>query len=157
MAFRERIFPTWVRLTAVNRKAMRRNSDRGRLMQTGTVICGAVGLDTDLSFAYQLFALMVCVLIASRLTLRFQVPEISLRRQLPRHATAGEPFEYSIRIINEGHRVERDLGITDNPKVVPPNFEQFQRSKEPGEEVVIDLRRGDSELTISLELDKRPE
>lgn len=30
-------------------------------------------------------------------------------------------------------------------------------SKEPGEEVVIDLRRGDSELTISLELDKRPE
>nr|MCS5575071.1 hypothetical protein [Pseudomonadales bacterium] len=70
MAFRDRIFPTWVRLTAVNRKAMRRNSDRGRLMQTGTVICGAVGLDTDLSFAYQLFALMVCVLIASRLTLR---------------------------------------------------------------------------------------
>ena len=134
MAFRERIFPTWVRLTAVNRKAMRRNSDRGRLMQTGTVICGAVGLDTDLSFAYQLFALMVCVLIASRLTLRFQVPEISLRRQLPRHATAGEPFEYSIRVINEGHRVERDLGITDNPKVVPPDFEQFRRSKEPGEE-----------------------
>ena len=30
-------------------------------------------------------------------------------------------------------------------------------SKEPGEEVVIDLRRGESELTISLELGKRPE
>ncbi len=30
-------------------------------------------------------------------------------------------------------------------------------SKEPGEEVVIDLRRGDKELTISLELGKRPE
>ncbi len=30
-------------------------------------------------------------------------------------------------------------------------------SKEPGEEIVIDLRRGDKELTISLELGKRPE
>ena len=30
-------------------------------------------------------------------------------------------------------------------------------SKEPGEEVVIDLRRGKKELTISLELGKRPE
>jgi len=30
-------------------------------------------------------------------------------------------------------------------------------SKEPGEEVVIDLRRGEKELTISLELGKRPE
>jgi len=30
-------------------------------------------------------------------------------------------------------------------------------SKEPGDEVVVDLRRGDKELTISLELGKRPE
>ena len=30
-------------------------------------------------------------------------------------------------------------------------------SKEPGDEVVIDLRRGEKELTISLELGKRPE
>ena len=30
-------------------------------------------------------------------------------------------------------------------------------SKKPGDEVVIDLRRGEKELTISLELGKRPE
>ena len=30
-------------------------------------------------------------------------------------------------------------------------------SKEPGEDVVIDLMRGDKEVTISLELGKRPE
>lgn len=134
MAFRERVFPTWVRLTAVNRRAIRRNSDRGRLMQTGMVICGAVGLDTDLTYVYQLFALMVCILIAARISLRFQVPDVSIRRQLPGYATAGEPFEYFITVFNEGNRVERDLGITDNPRVVPPGFEQFQRLKEPGED-----------------------
>ena len=134
MAFREKIFPTWLRMTAIERKSRRRYSDRGRLIQTSTVICGVMGLDTDLSFAYQVLALLVCILIASRFSLRFQVPEISLRRQLPRYATAGEPFEYSLTVINEGFRVERDLEITDNPKVIPPDFEQFRRSKEPGEE-----------------------
>jgi len=134
MSFREKIFPTWLRLTAIDRKSKRRYTDRGRLIQTGTVICGVIGLDTDLSFAYQLFALLASFLIVSRFNLRFQIPEISLRRELPRYATAGESFEYSLTVINEGYRVERDLEITDNPKVVPPGFEQFRRSKEPGEE-----------------------
>ncbi len=134
MAFRERVFPTWVKLTRLNRRAMRKSTDRGRLMQTGTLICGAMGLDTDLSYVYQLFALMLCILIAARLSLKFQVPDVSIRRHLPRYATAGEPFDYAITVINEGERVERDLSIADNPRVVPPTIEQFERSREPGEE-----------------------
>ncbi len=132
--FRERAFPTWTRLTTISRRATRRNSDRGRLLQTGTVICGAVGLDTDLSFAYQLFALLVCILIYSRLSLKFLVPEVSIRRHLPRYATAGEDFEYYISVFNDGDRVERDLRVVDNPKIVPPDLAQFQRMREPGEE-----------------------
>ncbi|MBT4493206.1 MAG: DUF58 domain-containing protein [Gammaproteobacteria bacterium] len=134
MTFREFIYPSWIRLTRINRQAMRKSSDRGRLMQTSTFICGAVGLDTDLSFVYQLFSLMACILIASRISLRFQIPEVSVRRQLPKYATAGEPFEYFVNVANEGHRVERDLSVMDNPRVVPPEFQQFRQSKEPGEE-----------------------
>jgi uncharacterized protein (DUF58 family) len=134
MAFRERIFPTWIRLTRINRRAMRKNSDRGRLMQTGTFICGAVGMDTDLSFVYQLFALMLCILIFARISLKFQTPAVSVRRHLPKYATAEEPFEYFISVINDGDRVERDLTIMDNPTVIPPVFTQFKQSKEPGEE-----------------------
>ena len=47
-------------------------------MQTGMVICGAIGLDTDLSFAYQLFALLACILVAARISLRFQVPTVAM-------------------------------------------------------------------------------
>lgn len=133
-AFRERAFPTWTRLTTISRRATRRNSDRGRLLQTGTVICGAVGLDTDLSFVYQLFALLVCILIYSRLSLRFMTPEVTIRRYLPKYATADEEFEYYISVINEGERVERDLRIVDNPRIIPPDLDQFQRMREPGEE-----------------------
>ncbi len=133
-AFRERAFPTWTRLTTISRRATRRNSDRGRLLQTATVISGAVGLDTDLTFVYQLFALLLCLLIFSRFSLRFMIPEVSIRRHLPRYATAGEEFEYYLSVFNEGDRVERDLKVVDNPKVIPPDIEQFQRMREPGEE-----------------------
>ena len=134
MAFRERAFPTWTRLTTINRRARRRNSDRGRLLQTGTFICGAVGLDTDLSFVYQLFALLFCTLVFARLSIKFHSPDVSVRRQLPRYATAGVPFEYFISVINDGNRVERDLKVIDNPKIIPPDLAQFERMREPGEE-----------------------
>ena len=134
MAYRDTNFYTWRRLTAINRRARRRNTDRGRLMQTGMVICGVVGLDTDLTYVYQLFALMACILLFARFSLRLQVPEVRISRQLPRYATANEPFEYFITVFNEGRRVERDLSVTDNPKVVSPDYEQFQKRREPGEE-----------------------
>ena len=134
MAFRERAFPTWTRLTTINRRARRRNSDGGRLLQTGTFICGAVGLDTDLSFVYQLFALLFCTLVFARLSIKFRSPDVSVRRQLPRYATAGVPFEYFISVINDGNRVERDLKVIDNPKIIPPDLAQFERMREPGEE-----------------------
>ena len=121
-------------MTRINRAVMRRNSDRGRLVQTGTLVCGAVGLDTDLSLVYQLFALLICLLIFSRLSLRLQVPNVTVRRWLPRYATAEEPFEYRITVDNSGDRVERDLKLTDNPKVIPPDKEQFRRMREPFEE-----------------------
>ncbi len=134
MEFREFIFPSWIRVTRASRRASRRNSERGRLLQTSTFICAAVGLDTDLTFVYQLFALLLCILIASRLSLKLYIPEVDVRRRLPKYATAGEPFEYFITVFNEGDRIERDLKVMDNPRVVPPTFEQFKSTKEPGEE-----------------------
>ncbi len=134
MVFREFIFPSWIRLTRANRNARRKASDRGQLLFTAAFICGAVGLDTDLSMVYQLFALLVCLMIAARLSLRFMVPEVSLKRRLPRYATAEEPFDYYITVYNDGERVERDLRIVDNPKVIPPTIEQYRAMKEPGEE-----------------------
>lgn len=103
-------------------------------MQTATLICGAIGLDTDLSLVYQLFALMLCLLIFSRFSLKFQVPEVSCRRRLPRYATADEPFEYRITVTNQGSRIEKDLRILDNPKVIPPDRAQFRNMREPFEE-----------------------
>lgn len=135
MAALQRFFyPSWSRLTRIDRNASRRRSERGGLIQTGAVVCAALGIDTDLTLIYQLFALLVCLIVASRVSLRFLTPSVRVSRRLPRYATAGEPFTYHLLVENTGTRVERDLSFEDNPKVVPPSFELFASAREPGEE-----------------------
>jgi hypothetical protein len=98
------------------------------------LICGAVGIDTNLTLVYQLFAILVSLIIFSRLALRIQVPDVEIKRRLPKYATAGQRFEYFISVHNHGKFTEHGLKLTDNPKVVPPDLEQFRAQKEPSEE-----------------------
>ena len=132
--FRETIFPSYVRITRASQKASRRTSERGKLIQTSAIICAAIGVDTDLTLTYQLFAFLLCLIIVSRLSLRIQPPKISVTRRLPKYATAGQSFEYSINVANEGNHTERDLKLIDNPLIVSPTFKQYQQEREPGEE-----------------------
>jgi uncharacterized protein (DUF58 family) len=131
--FREFIFPGYVRMSRASKRSSRRMSERGRLIQTGTAVCFAFGIDTDLTLIYQLFALLFCLLIISRVSLSFSKPAVSIRRRLPRYATNGEPFEYYIDVSNEGERIESDLRLVDNPRTKPPTIEQFRNHREPGE------------------------
>ena len=132
--FREFIFPGFVRLSRASRRASRRTSERGRFIQISAVICAAIGVDTNLTLVYQLFAFLLCLIIVSRLSLRVQPPKVSVKRRLPKYATAGQTFEYFIAVSNEGSHIERDLKLVDNPRIVPPDFKQFKEEREPGEE-----------------------
>lgn len=133
--FKEFVFPAYVRMAGARRSKRRRqkSTERGRLLQTGTLICAALGLDTDLNLVYQVFALLVALIVISRTSLYFARPDVSVSRQLPRYATAGEPFTYSIVLTNEGDRVERDLRVEDPPKNRVPTLAEFRASREPGE------------------------
>lgn len=131
---RERMFPNWARLTATNFKAKRRTSDRGRIVQTCAVVCAAIGIDTNLTLAYQVFALLLALLVVSRFSLKLRAADVTVKRHLPKYASVDEPFEYTITVRNLSDFVETDLELVDNPLVVPPDSEQYQRSREPGEE-----------------------
>jgi len=117
-----------------SRRAKRRSTDRGRWALTGALLCAAVGIDTDLTLIYQLFAFLVAMIIVSRYSLRYRVPQIEVRRHLPKYATAGEPFRYSITVRNTGTNIEHNLKLLDNPLNLAPTFEEFRNSREPGEE-----------------------
>lgn len=104
------------------------------MLRTGAIICAAFGIDTDLTLIYQLFALLLCLLLVSRAALFLQKPRVSVKRHLPRYATAGEPFEYLIEVRNEGDAVETDLTLIDNPRVTAPSAIEYRNLREPGEE-----------------------
>jgi uncharacterized protein (DUF58 family) len=132
--FRDFVFPAYARLSSSSRRASRRSTERGQFIQTSAVVCGAIGIDTNLTLAYQLFAFLICLIIVSRLSLRIQVPNVTVRRRLPKYATAGQPFEYLISVHNEGKYIEQGLKLIDNPTVIPPDLNQFKAQREPGEE-----------------------
>ena len=131
--FRKFIFPAYARVTG-NRHSTRQSSERGQLVLAAALVCGAIGIDTDLTLNYQLFALLLALLLSARITVRFHQPSVSIKRLLPRHASANQKFTYDIVITNTGSRVEADLRIVDEPVVVAPGFTEFQSSREPFEE-----------------------
>jgi len=131
--FRRFIFAAYSRVTT-RRRSTRQSSERGQLVLAAALVCGAIGIDTDLTLNYQLFALLLVLLFSSRITTRFHQPQISIKRLLPKHATANHNFSYDILLTNNGSRVEADLRIVDEPVVISPLFEEFTNSREPFEE-----------------------
>ncbi|HKI75140.1 MAG TPA: DUF58 domain-containing protein [Pseudomonadales bacterium] len=97
-------------------------------------MCAVLGIDTDMTLIYQLFALMFCMIVIARISLAIHRPRVTVRRRLPRYATAHEPFEYFVDMSNVGDKVEGDLTLVDNPLVRPPTIAQFRSRREPGEE-----------------------
>ena len=132
--FPEALFPAYRRLSRVSRSTARRTTERGQLFQTGAVLCTALGIDTDLTLIYQLFALCIAIIIVSRLSLRIHQPNVTLVRHLPRFGTVGEPFVYYLRLTNAGDQVENGIRLVDNPMVRTPTAAEFQAEKEPFEE-----------------------
>jgi uncharacterized protein (DUF58 family) len=131
--FRKFVFPAYARVTG-NRHSTRQSSERGQLVLAAALVCGAISIDTDLTLNYQLFSLLIILLISSRITVKFHQPEVTVKRVLPRYASANQKFSYDILITNIGERVEADLKIVDEPVIVQPGFDEFQASREPFEE-----------------------
>lgn len=133
--FKHWLFKGYVRAFRPRRKPRRRRpTDRGQLILTGAVLTAALGLNTESSYVYQLFSLLLCLAIAARLGLRFSKPDVSVQRLLPRYATAGQNFTYRIRVTNLGAKTEADLTISDFPAAKLPSLDQYRAEKEPFED-----------------------
>lgn len=82
----------------------RRFTSSGHVALGALVASAALGMDTTRTMAYQAFTLLLVLLvlaIASSLAFR---PRLEVRRRVPPHASAGEPFTYRVVIANRGTR-----------------------------------------------------
>src|SRR5262245_56179753 len=111
----------------------RRFTAAGILLLVGTGAAGSIGMNMDSSVAYQAFTLaggflLVAVLSALGFRGRFEVT-----RRLPRFASAGQPFRYSVTVRNRSARAWRELELVEvlaDPRPTYPEFREIMRPAE---------------------------
>ena len=113
---------------------------RERLTIAGWLVLGAggaaaaAGLDTNLTVTYRAFTFLASLIALSwAASLMFRA-RVEAQRELPRYATAGEPFSYRVTLANLGARPLAGTLLTERFRDPRPSFDEWRRSVEPGEE-----------------------
>ena len=113
---------------------------RVRLTLAGWLVFGAAGaaaaagLNTNLTVTYRAFAFLAALLALSWIASLFYRTRIEASREMPRYATAGEPFSYRISVVNRGARTLAGALLTERFRDPRPSFDEWRRTREPGEE-----------------------
>ncbi|MBI5240515.1 MAG: DUF58 domain-containing protein [Elusimicrobia bacterium] len=97
----------------------------GWLAFSGGAASGALGIDTNATMAYQGFTFLAALLLTAWLSGLLFRPLLSLRRALPRFATAGQPLPVSVQVENQGRAALRGLTLQEDVPVPQPSWEEF--------------------------------
>jgi uncharacterized protein (DUF58 family) len=104
------------------------------LVAAGLATSAIVGLDTNLTMAYQAFTFLLALLLLSMVWSLFFRNSFSVRRILPRFGTVGETLSYRLVVQNNSTNKQSDLYIFDNGDDPRPNFREFLVTGEPKED-----------------------
>ena len=111
-----------------------------RLTHAGWLVLGAagtaagLGIDTSRTMSYQAFTFGAALLLMALIVALFFRTRVSVERQLPRYATAGERFDYRVVVHNHGRRPLEALMVKEALRDPRPGYEEWHRAREPGEE-----------------------
>lgn len=117
----------------IKRRMLMRFTRPGLFVLACMGISAVIGLDTNQTVAYRIFTFLFCLMtISLAFVLRFRTESISVTRNLPAVATAGEPLTYRLRFENRGRRIQKGLLANEVPEAALPNFRDFATTREPG-------------------------
>lgn len=83
---------------------------------------------------FQIFCFSLAMVLLSLGWVLFRRAKLAAILDLPRHATAGEPLRYSIRLENTGSRTLRGAKLEQTMPDPRPGLREFASLSEPGEE-----------------------
>ena len=129
-----RILYLTLRLVTRYGELLRRRFTRpGLLVLSALLASGVVGVDTDQTLAYQLFAMVFVLVLFAIGEAWFFRSNIHVTRNLPQFATAGETFEYRVTVENRSATDEDGLTLLENIVDPRPSYETFVHGAEPKE------------------------
>lgn len=111
---------------------------KGRFTAAGAVLLGIAfaaavfGINTRTTSAFQLFALALSILTLAMLSALTFRCRLTVARQLPRFATAGEPVRYTVNVENTDARATDGLEIAETVDANLPSAGEFAAAPAPG-------------------------
>ncbi len=118
----------------ISRMLRNRFTINGLTVLTAAMMAGVFGFDTRQTLSFQIFSLLLSVLLISLLCSLFFRGRFSIRRYLPDYATAGQSVTYELLIRNLDDSVQADLSIQDELASPLPSFEDFKNTHDPLDE-----------------------
>ena len=119
---------------ALDQRLKERLTPAGWLVLGAAGAAAAAGLDTNLTVTYRAFAFLAALLaLAWFASLLFRA-RLEASREMPRYATAGEPFSCRVTLANRGTRTLAGALVTERFRDPRPSFDEWKRAREPGEE-----------------------
>ena len=120
-------------LSTMQHVARERLTVAGRLALGAAAAAAVAGVDTNQTLTYQAFTLLVALLaVAFAASLAFRA-RVGVERELPRYATAGEPFSYRVSVTNHGARPLAGATLAESFADPRPAFAAWRAAREPGE------------------------
>ncbi|HUD45848.1 MAG TPA: DUF58 domain-containing protein [Candidatus Baltobacteraceae bacterium] len=139
LAQRDRLFKRYLyrnyrTFASITHRFGRRVTVAGWMVLAGTVAAAALGADTNLSWSYQTFALLGCIVLASAICTPLGRPDLFLERTVPKFGSVGNPLRYQILVRNRSRKPQNALKLIEELPDPRPTFEEFAGTPEPGEE-----------------------
>ncbi len=126
--FAQRLFYKGAALALrLNRRLEARSTAAGRGLAALAMIAAAVGIDTTLTLAYQLFSLALAALAVAFLSSLREPRSVDVRLAAPRQASAGLAFDCRVTVTNRGAGSLRDADLRLEFADSPPSLAEFLR------------------------------
>lgn len=133
-AFQRLLHRSYFHSSAINYFLSRRLCPAGNGLALVLMLSSVLGVGQPRQSVYQLFSLAFGMALLGMSWVLMRRASVSARREIPRHATVGEPIRYSLRVTNSGRRRLRRAWLMETPPDNRPDLTEFSVRREPGEE-----------------------
>jgi uncharacterized protein (DUF58 family) len=130
-AGRRRRFRGYASFYGLRTQIPRRFTLAGGALLTALIATAVMGVDTNVSVAYQTFSLLAALVLAGMAGCWFGRVSFRGSRQLPRYGSAGQPFSYRVVLRNLTRRRAEGLTCFDNFDPSLPSYEEFLQAAVP--------------------------
>lgn len=99
----------------------------GTLIFMGLMFSGVFGIDTRQTLSFQIFSLLLSLLLISFIFSLFFRGRFTIQRELPDYCTVGQTMQYRLNIKNESPSTQKDLSIVEELSSAMPAYPEFLR------------------------------